>query len=218
MEGRLPKSNALVLLDLHICSLKLVNREVTHNNLNLKYLLRDKHIWLRVKAFLALVGSKSALSIFDNPFMQYHIRYLNPRHSILHYLEHNQIMEVLLVCCMQELKEILKERHSKLGNNFVSASINFWTNPHRKEQFGALIINFLADKYSVFVVGKKKEIFMIREIKKSLQKIPLPLSQRILVTMNLSSTFKSSQNPRCVQMYLNRCRDLPVKWLWRVQT
>ena len=60
--------------------LNLVSRDVTHNDINAKY-LRDKDIRLRVKAYLAAVGSNSPLSIFDNPFMQEYISDLNPRYS-----------------------------------------------------------------------------------------------------------------------------------------
>lgn len=63
---------------------------------------------------------------------------------------------------------MVEERRSNLGTSFISVSIDVWTNPHRKEQFSPLVINFLAEKYLFFVGDKKKKLLMSRETKKQL--------------------------------------------------
>ena len=175
--------------------LNLVSNDGTHNDDNAKY-LSEKDIGLRVKATLATVGSKPPLYIFDNPFMQDYIRDLNPRHSTLHHLKRNQIVQVLLDCSMLEMEQILKKRRINLGESFVSASIDFWTNPHRKEQFGAFVIDFLAEKCSVFVGGKVKELFMSRETKKWLAEDIFAFDLKQISNLEFVLNFKKFSKPK----------------------
>jgi hypothetical protein len=68
---------------------------------------------------------------------------------------------------MLELSRIRTNRHKALDEGFVSTSTDFWTDSHRKEQFGALVINMIAEKY--FVDELDVWLFMSCETAKRLE-------------------------------------------------
>ena len=109
---------------------------------------------------------------------------------------------------MLELKQILKEKRIDLGESFVSASIDFWSNPHRKEQFGAFVIDFLAEKYSVFVGGKIQQLFMSRETKKRLGEEIFAYDSKQISNLEFVLNFKKFSKPK-----MFGCRNLKVKRL-----
>ena len=48
---------------------------------------------------------------------------------------------------MLEFKHIVDERRDELGTSFVSVTTDFWTDPHQKDSFGALLADVTAPKY-----------------------------------------------------------------------
>ncbi len=62
---------------------------------------------------------------------------------------------------MLECSRILEERREAIGDALMSAAIDFWTCSHRKECFGALVVDLIANKYFIeemgmsFFMGKK---------------------------------------------------------------
>jgi hypothetical protein len=102
---------------------------------------------LHVLAVLAAIGCKSPLSIYDNTFIKRYIGALNPKHQSPYKLERVRIVKVIIDYCMAELARILSERQEALGGAFVSASTDFWSDPHRKEWFGTLVIDLTAYEY-----------------------------------------------------------------------
>ena len=48
---------------------------------------------------------------------------------------------------MKELVQMLTERCEQLHDGFVSGTIDFWTDSHRREQYGSFVIDFPAEKY-----------------------------------------------------------------------
>jgi hypothetical protein len=54
---------------------------------------------------------------------------------------------------MQELSRIITERRDVLEEGFVSASTDFWTDSHHRQQFGAL----------VFIEDTEQWLFMSHE-------------------------------------------------------
>jgi hypothetical protein len=48
---------------------------------------------------------------------------------------------------MHELNQILTEQRQQLHDGFVSDTINFWTDSHRREQYGSFVIDITAEKY-----------------------------------------------------------------------
>jgi hypothetical protein len=72
----------------------------------------------------------------------------------------------MMDCAMKELSNILSNHCAELRGGFVSASTDFWTDSHRKEQFGALVIDLVAEQY--LVKGLEKYMFMSKETAKQL--------------------------------------------------
>jgi hypothetical protein len=133
---------------------------------------------------MAAVGSNMPLSIFDNAMFKTYIRRLDSKHRTPYRLERTRIIEVMMDGAMQELSRMISERRSVLGHGFVSASTDFWTDSHRKEQFGALVINMIAEKY--FVEDMDRWLFMSHETAASMGKKPV----------SKSFTLKFHQQPR----------------------
>ena len=67
---------------------------------------------------------------------------------------------------MLEIKRILTERRNDLYHAFVSGSIDFYTDSHRKECFGAFVIDLVAEKYQL---ANGSTLFMSRQTKASLK-------------------------------------------------
>ena len=148
---------------------------------------REVDMVFRVYAVLAAVGSKQPLSIFDNVFMRSYINKLNPRHRPPYWLERNRIVECMIDYVMMELGKIMKDRRSELGDGFVSGCIDFWTDPHRRQCFGAFVIDMLAEKYDIMIGNRTNQLFMSRDTKERLNKTTETtegLGTSILVTGN----------------------------------
>ncbi len=71
-------------------------------------------------------------------------------------------------CAMKELSNILSNRCAELRGGFGSAPTDFWTDSHRKEQFGVLVIDLVAEQYLVKGLGKYMFMFMSKETAKQL--------------------------------------------------
>ncbi len=126
-----------------------------------KYVREEDSMTNRVVAVMAAVGSNIPLSIFDNVMFKNYLRCLDSKHRTPYRLERTRIIEVLMDGAMQELSRIIRERRNVLEEGFVSASTDFWTDSHRRQQFGALIINLIAEKY--FVEETEQWLFMSKE-------------------------------------------------------
>ena len=77
-----------------------------------------------------------------------------------------RIIEVLIDYAMSEFSKILAERREELGDGIASAGIDFWTHPHRKQQFGALILEVVANCYTI--EGMQSSLFMSKDTAKRL--------------------------------------------------
>jgi hypothetical protein len=129
---------------------------------------REKDITNRVMAVMAAVGSNMPLSIFDNVVFKNYLRHLDSKHRAPYHLERTRIIEVLMGGAMQELSRMIKERCNMHREGFVSASTDFWTDLHRRQQFGTLVINMIAEKY--FVEDTELWLFMSRETAETMGK------------------------------------------------
>jgi hypothetical protein len=49
----------------------------------------------------------------------------------------------------QELRWIMDEQRQELVNNFMLGIIDFWTDPHCKQQFGCFVVDLTAEKYKM---------------------------------------------------------------------
>ncbi len=108
----------------------------------------------RVLAVLAAIANKTPLSIFDNLHMKRYTQCLNSKHCPPYGLECNRIVEVIIDYVSSEIAKILEECRLELGEGFVSMATDFWTDPHHRKQFGALVIDLIACSYFVDSLGK----------------------------------------------------------------
>ncbi len=102
-----------------------------------------------VMAVMAGVSSNMPLNVFDTTMFKQYLCCLDSKHRSPYCFERTQIIEVLMDSVMLELSRIITNHHKALNEGFVSASTDIWTDSHRKEQFGALVINMIAEKYIV---------------------------------------------------------------------
>jgi hypothetical protein len=120
-----------------------------------------------VMAVMAGVSSNMPLNVFDTAMFKQYLPCLDSKHRSPYHLKRTRIIEVLMDGAMLELSRIITDHHKALDEGFVSASTDFWTDSHRKEQFGALVINMIAEKY--FVDELDMWLFMSRETAKRLE-------------------------------------------------
>jgi len=66
---------------------------------------------------------------------------------------------------MLEFTKILDKCRKELVEGYISATTDFWTDSHRREQFGALVADVTAEKYE-FEDGRN--LFMSRQTKNGL--------------------------------------------------
>lgn len=59
----------------------------------------------------------------------------------------------------------LQERRLELHSGFIGGNIDFWTDPHRRDSFGVLVIDILASSY---VMADGHTLFMSNETKDKL--------------------------------------------------
>jgi len=112
-------------------------------------LSRDIDTVLRVAAVKACVGAKFALAVSENTFFRDYLKQLNPGHRPPYRLERIRILECMIDYAKQELGWIMDERRQELVKNFMSGTIDFWTDPHRKQQFGCFVVDLTAEKYKM---------------------------------------------------------------------
>ena len=60
---------------------------------------------------------------------------------------------------------LTQDAREELGNGFTSGAIDFWTDPSRKEQFGAFVVNLVAESYPL---EYGEALFMSRETRDKL--------------------------------------------------
>jgi hypothetical protein len=62
----------------------------------------------------------------------------------------------------QELGWIMDEQRQELVKNFMSGTIDFWTYPHRKQQFGCFVVDLTTERYKM---QNRVTLFMSRRTK-----------------------------------------------------
>jgi hypothetical protein len=132
----------------------------TANAYGTKY-TQEEDMLNRVMAVMAGVSSNMPLNVFDTAMFKQYLHHLDSKHRSPYCLERTQIIEVLMDSAMLELSRIITYHCKEFNEAFVSASTDFWTYSHRKEQFGTHLINMIAENY--FVDELDMWLFMSRE-------------------------------------------------------
>ncbi len=106
---------------------------------------------LRVPGVKASVGGKLLLSVFENVFVRDYLAQLNPKHCPPYQLEYIRIIECIVnyVYVRLELGLNMAERRVELLSGCLSETIDFWTDSHRKQQFGCFVVDMIAEKYEM---------------------------------------------------------------------
>lgn len=110
---------------------------------------REEEILRRVNAVLAAVASNVPLSIFSNDYWRIYLKSLDPMHNPPHHLEVTRIVECAIDIAMAEFVSIVSERRAELSHGFVSLSTDFVTDATRREPFGVIIVDLIAECYDL---------------------------------------------------------------------
>ncbi len=102
-----------------------------------------------MKAVKACVSAKFALAVSKNVFFLKYLKQLNPGHRPPYLLERIRILECMIDDAKQELGWIMDEQQQELFKNFMSGTIDFWTDSHRKQQFSCFVVDLTAEKYKM---------------------------------------------------------------------
>ncbi|KAL7502257.1 hypothetical protein ACHAXN_000889, partial [Cyclotella atomus] len=153
---------------------------------------REEDMENRVYAVLAAVATKTPFNIFDNNHMKMYLQSLNSKHRPPYGLERNRIVEVMIDYVASEMAKIIDEWRLELGDGFVSVSTDFWTNPHRREQFGALVIDLIARLY--YVESHGKYMFMSKQ---TAERLGVPQKSK-LTDMEYVLNFEKFDKPKTI--------------------
>ena len=85
----------------------------------------------------------------ENVFFRDYLKQLNPGHRPPYRLERIRILECMIDYAKQELGWIMSERRQELVKNFMSGTIDFWTDPHCRQQLGCFVVDLTAEKYKM---------------------------------------------------------------------
>jgi hypothetical protein len=150
---------------------------------------------LRVAGVKAAVGGKLPLSVFDNVFVRSYLVQLNPRHRPPYQLESIRMIECMIDYAKLELGLIMTERRLELISGFLSGTIDFWTDSHRKQQFGCFVVDMIAEKYEM---ENGQALFMSRMTKSRLRDQDL-----IFANYCAAPTLASLEYPMNFEMFVS---------------
>jgi hypothetical protein len=159
---------------------------------------------LRVAGVKAAVGGKLPLSVFDNVFVRSYLMQLNPMHRPPYRLERIRIIECMIDYAKLELGLIMAERRLELLSGFLSGTIDFWTDSHRKQQFGCFVVDMIAEKYDM---ENGQALFMSRKTKSILQ-------DDIFANCCTAPTLASLEYPMNFEVFVSTCNHLYGVGLW----
>jgi hypothetical protein len=114
----------------------------------------------RVLGVMAAVATRVPLNVFINVYMRNYLGLLDPKHRPPHHLEINRIIEVMIDVAVAEFVKICNDRRSLLSHGFLSLSTDFVSDSVRRESFGSIIADLVAERYEL-VDGRV--LFMSKE-------------------------------------------------------
>jgi len=132
---------------------------------------------LGIKGIMALVSSKSPLSFFEDELVKDWIHSLNPQHRIPYRLMRIRMLQVIQDMDVLEFARIVKDRRKDLIDSFICAQTDMWKDPHRKENFAALVFTITAH---IYTLKDGREYFMSKETAEKLRKDGKLMSVRTL--------------------------------------
>ena len=103
-----------------------------------------------------------------------YLQSLDPKHSPPDNIKINRIIEVLIDAGVLEFVKICNDRRKLLRHGFISSTTDFVTDPHRKQSFGVLLLDLVAEKYEL---RDGRTLFMSRETAKKINDLLLTVSE-----------------------------------------
>lgn len=141
-----------------LCILRLARKDVESGALTKHP--REEDMVKRVLGVMAAVSSRFPLSVFNNSYFRLYTTALDPMHRPPHHLEINRIIEVLVDAAYVEFLRIVNERRDFLGYGFMSLSSDFVTDSVRRESYGVILVELVAEKYEL---EDGRTLYMSRE-------------------------------------------------------
>lgn len=143
------------------CILKLDRKApVEDDGSDLVKYSREEDMERRVLAVMFALSCKTPLTVFGDSYFRNYTMSLDPRHKPPHHLEVNQIIEVLLDGLMLEFTKIVDEQRKMLRVGFISLSTDFVTDASRRESFGVVLLDLVAQRYAM---NDGRNLFMSSE-------------------------------------------------------
>jgi hypothetical protein len=110
---------------------------------------REEDMVKRVLGVMAAVSSRVPLSVFSNSYFRMYTQALDSKHRPPHHLETNRIIKVLIDGAFAEFLRIVEDRRTLLGGGFTSLSTDFVTDSVRRESFGVILTELVAEKFDL---------------------------------------------------------------------
>ena len=110
-----------------------------------------------MSAMFCIEANCATVSLHGNLALRF-FRSLDPSYSPPNRLAFMRIVRLLDQAVMREYRRIISDNAILYGSNFVSSNSDFYTNKERRESFGCLVANTLAQQY-VFEVRHASESF-----------------------------------------------------------
>lgn len=145
---------------------------------------RDVDMVRRVKGVMACVSSNVPLSVFANVHFKGYLKSLDPSHSPPHHLEVNPVIECLIDAGMAEFVKIVKDCRQVLGHGFASLSTDFVTDATRREAFGVILVDLVAESYEM---ENGQSLHMSKETAAGAKDKLLSVSGYLFAKMNLGT-------------------------------
>ena len=110
---------------------------------------REEDMESRVLAVMFGIACKTVLCAFGDVYFRNYTMSLEPKHKPPHHLEVNRITEVMIDGALFEFVKIVEEQRKLLRHSFISLSTDFVTDASRREAFGVILLDLVAQKYEM---------------------------------------------------------------------
>ena len=99
---------------------------------------------------------------------------------------------------------LFQERREELHSGYVSGSIDFWTDSHRKEQYGAFVVNLVGNRYRM---ENGSELFMSRQTRDNLDRAIFVTGKPELAVLEFPLNFERFQKSKTIENVVEWMRE-----------
>ena len=87
---------------------------------------------------------------------------------------------------------LLKDCREDTGTGFLSGSIDFWTDSHRREQYGCFVVDMIAESYRM---ENGRELFMSRNTRERIDVSLFVTGRPELMNLKFPLNFERFERP-----------------------